>query len=175
MLKTYRIAAISLFSFISASVVASPLVLAQFRPFPNLPKPQRLETTISGKVYLPDNQPTLLSSANCSNIEVGLEKEREVKNPSTGSDGGFSPRYMYTRIASTKASGDIKRGYCDYALTVIALSGKYFLSAGAQAGSIWNLSPGYRVESQSMGSWNNPFSDFNGSRDMKLYIRRPIG
>jgi len=179
MLQKHRVAAISLLSFVSASVLVSPFALADLRPIPTrVPlsgrnSPQLAQATISGKVYLPAS-PALVSSASCTNIGVSLQAL--VKNPSVGSSsGGLEPQYIYKQVASVNASGDIKRGYCDYTLTLTAPgSRKYFLGASAKYDALWGKPPSsYGISGDPIGSWSNPFSfasDLELKRDMKLSV-----
>jgi hypothetical protein len=84
----------------------------------NIPALQ--ETSVSGKVYLPPS-PALNASSACDRITVELWKSGK---PTSGSPDSLKVPTRRT-IAKTMASGDIKRGYCDYRLQFVGGSDNY--------------------------------------------------
>jgi hypothetical protein len=168
MLRTHRIATILSFTgLISTLVLSSSNALAQFQRIPGVePQLRGVEATISGKIYLSD-LPPVLDSAKCENIAASLSKLVKNPNYSNNPSGGIYPEYIYKNVTSTTASGDIKRGYCDYTLKFLGLTGDYQLSAGADYQNLLGNPNGCRVDSSPMG-WNNPISSFDENRDMKL-------
>lgn len=125
--------------------------------------PQLAETTVSGKVYLPA-APALTASSDCSRITVELWK---LGKPVASSSTSLQVPTHRT-IAKTVASGDIKRGYCDYSLKFNGASDNYYLGANAPYNSLWQTpAPSSVVDSEPRG-WTNPINTFDGSRDMTL-------
>ncbi len=127
--------------------------------------PALKETTVSGKVYLPA-APALNAASDCSRITVELSK---LGKPSSSASTSLKVPTRKT-IAKTAASGDIKRGYCDYSLKFVGTSDNYYLGANAPYNSLWQTpAPSSVVDSEPMG-WTNPINNFDGSRDMTLKV-----
>lgn len=163
-----KTAVVSLLVIISGAVPASLPVLAKLTPkSPSPTLPPLPATTVTGKVYLPTS-PALNASADCSRIAVTLVRITTQKKPPSSTVFNLPNQQP---VQANNATGDIKRGYCDYKLEISGYTviNNLYLGASAKYSDLWNPRASSVVESEPKG-WTNPISNFEGNLDMTLKV-----